>query len=194
MVSCRGRQSVFPIQLGLEHAISGSSGQVRPAASLVLPAAPPPEPPSLEKFHADNIKNLSGICRRVLDGAQEIVSYVDGNREDARLAGIEALAAEISGILEGGRLQDLQDHLDYALARNKGADLTLENLSRLNRVERLLSESTRALAFFVSPPTSPYLGAAGAAAPAKEGIETLLIIALAASAVVAIVLLGTRNS
>lgn len=190
MVSSYGMQNVLG-QLVVAHGMPRASEALRPATPLAPPAIPPSDGPSLQKFHADNIRSLSGICRRVLDGAQEIVSYVDGNREDARLAGIEALAAEMSGILEGGRLQDLQDHLDYALARNKDADLTLENLSRLNRVERLLSEATKALAFSVAPGASPgrFLGAATPSSD-RGGIETILVIALATTALVAIVLLS----
>lgn len=174
-------------QLQLNAARSGISQAAgsRTVAAAPLPAAPPPvNPPPLEKFHADNIRSLTGICRRVLDGAQTLVSYVDGNRETAKLAGIEALAAEISGIMEGGRLQDLQDHLDHALARNNGTDLTIENLSRLNRTERLLSEANRALAFFAGP-SSMRMQATGLAvvppatsAPTKDSTDTLLIVAI----------------
>lgn len=155
------------------------------------PATLPQDFPPLEKFHAENIRSLSGICRRVLEGAQIVISYVDENREIAKAQGIEALTAELSGIIEGGRLQELQDHLDYALAENKGANLTLENLSRLNRAERLLSEGNRALA---SSPRQlirtqgPTLsgGAVIAQAQAQGGDNTVLIIAVIGLSVIGI--------
>jgi hypothetical protein len=187
---------VLQFPLGLTRGVQSPPELLRPTAQSALPAFLSPDNPPLQKFHADNIRNLSGICRRVLDGTQEIISYVDGNREDAKAAGIEALAAELSSILEGGRLQDLQDHLDYALARNKDADLTLENLSRLNRAERLLSEASKALAFAIVPPgmsSGRFLGAA-APAPARDSLETILVVALAATAVMAIIFLGNGRN
>lgn len=153
-----------------------------------LPAGLPPEAPPLEKFHAENIRNLSGICRRVLDEAQVVISYVDENRDLAKAQGVEALTAELSGIIEGGRLQALQDHLDYALAQNKGADLTLENLSRLNRAERLLSESNRALTLSVGRPARMQ-GATlsgGGMAQAGSGMDTVLVVAIIGLSVVGI--------
>lgn len=109
------------------------------------------ELPAMERFQAENARSFSDICRRVLGGSQAILSFLDGNRQLARMAGIEAMAVEVSGIIEGGRLQDLQDHLDYALTRNERAELTIENLSKLNRTERLLAEIHRAVAVLTGP-------------------------------------------
>jgi hypothetical protein len=157
----------------------------------MAPATLPQDFPPLEKFHAENIRSLSGICRRVLDGAQTVISYVDENRDLAKAQGVEALAAELSGIIEGGRLQELQDHLDYALAQNKSANLTLENMSRLNRAERLLSEGNRALALSAGGPArvahSPGLSGASGLAQAQGGPDnTVLIIAIIGLSVVGI--------
>jgi hypothetical protein len=155
------------------------------------PATLPQDFPPLEKFQAENIRSLSGICRRVLDGAQTVISYVDENRETAKAHGVEALAAELSGIVEGGRLQELQDHLDYALAQNKSANLTLENLSRLNRAERLLSEGNRALASSSGQlirVQSPSLSGGGSVIAQAQGgpDNTVLIIAIIGLSVVGI--------
>jgi hypothetical protein len=156
----------------------------------MAPGTLPQDFPPLEKFHAENIRSLSGICRRVLDGAQTVISYVDENRDLAKARGVEALAAELSGIIEGGRLQELQDHLDYALAQNKGANLTLENMSRLNRAERLLSEGNRALTLSGGPirvAHSPGLSGTSGLAQAQGGPDnTVLIIAIIGLSVVGI--------
>jgi len=151
----------------------------------------PQDFPPLEKFHAENIRSLSGICRRVLEGAQTVIAYVDENRETAKARGVEALGAELTGIIEGGRLQELQDHLDYALAQNKSANLTLENLSRLNRAERLLSEGNRALSISAGQPIhtthGPSMSGSSGIAQAQSGPDnTVLIIAVIGLSVIGI--------
>lgn len=150
--------------------------------------APAPEAslglrPGMETFQSERVRTLSEVCRRVLSGCDEILAYIDENRELASHVGVEALSAEMTGILEGRRLQDLQSALDYALAKNETAELTVENLSRLNRTERLLAEAHRRLAAVAGPllpdpevQSLRGLGQGTAGAPSGPSATMLLVV------------------
>jgi hypothetical protein len=151
----------------------------------------------METFQSERVRTLSGVCQRVLAGCDEVLAFIDENRELASQVGVEALSAEMTGILEGRRLQDLQSALDYSLARNETAELTVENLSRLNRTERLLAEAHRRLAA-VAGPLLPEpevqalrgLGQAGASTPTGPSSTTLLVVGAFLGGVLLMLLLG----
>lgn len=97
--------------------------------------------PSLQAFDVDASKDLLGVCQAVIENARELLAFVDGNRAVAKQAGIETIAIELSGILEGGGLDRIQASLEHSALKDRSAQITLEGLARLRRAESLLAEA-----------------------------------------------------
>lgn len=104
--------------------------------------------PSLQKFDIEATKGLLVICQAVIDQAKELLSFVDGNRILAKQAGIETIAIELSGILEGGGLDRILASLENSALKDRAAEITLEGLARLRRAETLLAEANNNIAKF----------------------------------------------
>lgn len=97
--------------------------------------------PTHDSLDHGKTKKLLGVCTSVLDGASELVSFVDKNRAEARKLGIETIAIELSGIVEGGRLQDIRDSLDEAVKTSGPAEISTDGLAKLRRAESLLADA-----------------------------------------------------
>jgi len=104
--------------------------------------------PSLQKFDVDATKGLLVVCQAVIDQAKELLAFVDGNRTVAKQAGIETIAIELSGILEGGGLDRILASLENSALKDRTAEVTLEGLARLRRAETLLAEANNNIARF----------------------------------------------
>lgn len=102
---------------------------------------PEPEIPCVENLDVYQTRETYKLVKSVVDRAKELVEFVDSNRAEAKQAGIESIAIELSGMLEGGRLGQVLDALQLAAARNRGECITEEGLARLRRAEKLLAEA-----------------------------------------------------
>src|SRR3990170_6296960 len=129
-VECR--RVAFRSQPWLELTRSGGETSRRSwrsmGALLVHPAfqrkpdyhAPRPPEMSLEEAGAcevcesqdlafESAARLLGLVRNLQDSGNILVEYVDANRDEARKAGIESIAIELTAIFEGGRLQKIRE-------------------------------------------------------------------------------------
>jgi hypothetical protein len=86
---------------------------------------------------------LLGVSDAVLAKAVQLRDFVVDHRDLARQAGIETISSEISGLLDGGRLQRVHDALGEAVSKNQPARLTEEGLSQLRRAEAILADAAR---------------------------------------------------
>lgn len=99
---------------------------------------------SLDSVDQVDAKSLRGILKYVVEGGKALVEFVDYNRDEARRAGVESLAVELSGILAARRLDDIQDALsEVSLSGN--TSISKEGLSYLRRAEKLLAEANSTL-------------------------------------------------
>lgn len=159
-------------------------------------ASPRPEP-QLERFDADQTKELALLLRRVTQGCRTLQDFIASDREIARDAGIESIAIEITAICEGSHLERLEDALEDALAHHEPISLTTEGLSRIRRLEALLAEASRNVSRF----TGSSVALSGAATPqalseaksiSAENIMVGYLLALGAIAVT-IILISKSN-
>lgn len=104
--------------------------------------------PTLQTFENATSQELLFVCHSVLERSQEILAFVDGNRELAQKAGIETIAIELGSILEGGGLERVLDGLEYSVLKDRPAQVSLEGLARLRRAENLLAEANNNIARF----------------------------------------------
>jgi hypothetical protein len=104
-------------------------------------ALKPRPAPTFETLDPNAGRELFRVCTFVVDGAKELLDFVDGNREVARQAGVETIAIELSGILEGGQLERILDALEHSLSKGRAVQVTLDGLAKLRRAEGLLAEA-----------------------------------------------------
>lgn len=116
----------------------------------LLPRAPHPvahpvaqKTQQLVRMEAGETLRLASSACSIVERAERLVAMMDQDHQAARAAGMETLAIELSGILEGRRLASVVDALDDALSRQEGVDLTDDGLALLRRTERLVSEAER---------------------------------------------------
>jgi len=159
----------------------------------------PPLPP-LEPLDPQKTRHLLDVTNNVVSGARALVNFLDTNRSVARAAGIEALTVELSGIIDGRRLEPITDELTESSLAGRSSEISAEGFYYLTRVEKLLAEAHEDLARFTgrhatgeSHPSERALVLGQAAptvirAPANDNTVVLAALAIVALAVVALAL------
>lgn len=99
--------------------------------------------PSLDNVKEGASRDLLGVCRSVIEGSTELIRFVDQNREAARNAGVETIAIELSGIIEGGTISRVRDTLEESIVKNWPAQVTNDGMAKLRRAEALLADASR---------------------------------------------------
>lgn len=94
-----------------------------------------------ESFDFESTLEFYQLAVSLSKRSEEIISFMDKNRADARKAGIESLAIEISSIMEGSRFAQVLDALEDAVYRNAPVQLTPAGLAKLHRLETVVSEA-----------------------------------------------------
>ena len=94
----------------------------------------------------EKTKHLLGVCGKVLDGTNELIEFVDKNRKMARQIGIETIAIELSGLVDGARLGDVRNVLAQGVKSAQAIALSPDIVTRLGRAEMLLSEASSEIA------------------------------------------------
>lgn len=122
-------------------------------AVLRFPTAPGASrlPASVVEVHSldpQGAARLLGIVRQVMGRAQVLIEDLDGNRRQARMAGVETVIVELSAILEGGRLQDIESALEEASRGSGRPEISMDGFSKLRRAERLVQEADENMAHF----------------------------------------------
>lgn len=120
---------------------------------------PPAQAPVVVSLGNVESSELLKISRDVLRRGRSLVDFLDSHRDVARQAGVETLAVEISGVLEGGRLQAVVDTLEESSRREATAQVSMEGFDAMRRVETLLAEAVRNIDRF--SPAIDTLGASG---------------------------------
>lgn len=142
------------------------------------PAAPP-VPPRVPRLFSDmqaldpqGSRLLLDVTKDIIQKANAYIEYVDHNRQEARSAGVETIAIELSSILEGKRLNAVQEAIEDALGAGSRLMISLDGFAKLRRAEMLISEADQAVARFVETPSSSppvYLGYPNPAPQALSG-------------------------
>jgi hypothetical protein len=95
---------------------------------------------------AGEAAELLDVSKAVLGKAAELRDFISDHRDLARQAGIETIAAEVSGMLDGERLRRVHDALAESVARDRPARLTEEGLGQLRRAEAMLADAAKQIA------------------------------------------------
>lgn len=90
----------------------------------------------------DKAKHLLGVCQTVMEGSSELTDFVDKNRKLSRDVGIETIAIELAGIIDGGRLGDVRVLLDNGVKTGNPMMISPELEGRIRRGQSLLAEAS----------------------------------------------------
>jgi hypothetical protein len=112
----------------------------------------PPFAVDVQDLDAEGAARMLSVVREVMNRARQLVEYLDSHRGVARDAGVETVVIELSAVMEGGKLQDVEDALEEA-SRGKGKpQITIDGFKKLRRAERLVLEAEENLAHFAPEP------------------------------------------
>jgi|SRR3990170_5674593 len=126
----------------------------RPAPSPAVPKVPRLYS-DMQALDTEGARLLLDVTKDIIQKADSYIAYVDHNRMEARSAGVETIAIELSSILEGGRLVAVQDALEDAAKTGNRLMISLDGFAKLRRAEMLISEADQAVARFVETPSTP---------------------------------------
>lgn len=97
-------------------------------------------------------QSLLNLCATLKGNVKQLVDFMDSNRDAARQAGIESIAIEMNTILEGGRFDRIHGALQEAALEGVPAEITIEGLDKVHRLERLVAEAGSNLNRFIGAP------------------------------------------
>jgi hypothetical protein len=132
-----------------------------PMTTMGSPQPPKSDPtqwnppiPQKEPISNGRTAELLSISKKVMSGAQELLAFVDDNRDAARLAGVETIAIELASMMEGERLTRVHSTLEKATLSGNDAEVTMDGIDRLKRAEKLLAEAGSAIKKTTPSPVS----------------------------------------
>jgi hypothetical protein len=106
----------------------------------------------VQTLDVEGAQRMLGVTRDLIARATALVDHVDRNRHEARLSGVETIAIELSAILEGGKLESVQDALEEAVRNDVRPAITIEGFSKLRRAEFLVGEVDQSIERYVKTP------------------------------------------
>jgi len=112
-------------------------------------SCPVPPKPTTEAITPEAAAETLKVVDSIRHGTRDLLGFVDNNRHLSKRAGIESVAIELSGIMEGGQLDRLHDALDEGVVRQRVTHVTLQGLDRLRRAEGLLAEANSSMSKYV---------------------------------------------
>ena len=156
----------------------------------------------VQTLDAEGSRRLLGVVRDIVSRATTLIDYMDRNRHEARLSGVETIAVELSGILEGGRLGSIEDALDEASRTGERPAISIEGFSKLRRAEFLIGEVDHEIAHYAERPVRQDLGwAPGYAYPPRMGVSLqdipvplLILGVVGAGAILTVVILALMKA
>lgn len=145
-----------------------SEGQRLEAKRLALGVR---SPQVFQALEPDEATQLLHVLRRIVSAAEDLVAFVDEHRDLARQAGIESVVIEITVILSWSRLERVVDALEKSAVNERPCQVSLEGLSAVRRLERLVAEATRQASQFgaAQVPLGPKQAFLGEASPTPGG-------------------------
>jgi hypothetical protein len=127
-------------------------------------AAPSPKVAKVPRFWSEmqaldpeGAARLLDTTKDILLKSKALVEYVDHNRQEARSSGVETIAIELSAILEGSRLNAVQEALEDAVETGSRPMITLSGFAKLRRAELLVAEADQAVTLFAETPSTSRL-------------------------------------
>lgn len=138
--------------------------------------------PVLSTFTNDEAKSLLVTAQRVYSGMVELIEFVDAHRETAISAGIETIAMELCA--EHVALEEILETLEESVKRNSEAEITLEGLALLRRLEKLIAEASSNILRFTSVEPSHHPSLKGPSGSSDVMGPFAIFYAIAASLVV----------
>lgn len=105
-------------------------------------------PPVFEAIEAARALELLTLTKSVVKNAEALLTFVDSRRDLARRAAVETIAIEISVIMTSDRLDRVIDALEHAIVADRPAQISLDGLRTLRRMEALLAEASSNMARF----------------------------------------------
>lgn len=169
-----------------------------PAPERVVERRTPRYFSEVQTLDVEGARRMLGVTKDLILRATSLVDHVDRNRHEARLSGVETIAIELSAILEGGRLQSVEDALEEAVRTESHPAMTIEGFSKLRRAEFLIGEVDHSIERYVQTPVHEMgRGFLPQYAPARMGtslseIPTSLLIlgVIGAGAILAVIILA----
>jgi hypothetical protein len=92
--------------------------------------------------NVEKTNHLLGVCSKVIEGTTDLVDFVDKNRKMARTMGIETIAIELAGIVDGGRLGDIRNVLAQSVRVGQQVAVSPDIMHRLDRAQSLLRDAS----------------------------------------------------
>ncbi len=124
-------------------------------------AFPSPRSPQVPRFWSDvqtlgpeESRALLDTTEEIIRKSQVLVDYVDHHRADARRAGVETIAIQLSGILDDGRLDSVRNAILEGLRTGERINISVDGFSKLRRAEHLVAEADRSIAESIDTPIS----------------------------------------
>lgn len=99
----------------------------------------------VQELGAQGIKDLLGVASGIIEKANRLIEYMDENRDEAKLSGVETIAIELSAILEGGKLQRVERALGESVRNGETPLISIDGFSKLRRAEFLAIEADKAI-------------------------------------------------
>lgn len=92
--------------------------------------------------NVEKTNSLLGVCSKVIEGTTDLVDFVDKNRKMARTMGIETIAIQLAGIVDGGRLGDIRNVLAQSVRLGQPVAVSPDVMHRLDRAQSLLKDAS----------------------------------------------------
>lgn len=105
-----------------------------------VPALPPPT--VFATFDADRTAELLNSARNSVSTAEVLLTFVHGNRNIARQAGIETIVIELFAAMQGESFSGVIDAIEEAGRNGQALNLSHGGLSTLRRIEALIAEAS----------------------------------------------------
>lgn len=141
--------------------------------------------------------DLLGLTTGILQKANRLIEYMDENRDEARMSGVETIAIELSAILEGGKLQRVSKALEESVKTGETPLISIDGFSKLRRAEFLAVEADKAIDRHVKAgPLAPVsmgqaaLPAAPSSAWRPESLPLILFGVIGAGAILTVIILA----
>ena len=156
-----------------------------------LPPQPSPDTPGLggeANGGQERTKSLLGACEKVVDATAALVEFVDKNRRLARQIGVETIAIQLAGIVDGGRLGEMRAVLAQSVKQGLPLAVSPDVEDRLRRGEALLADASAEIAKETGVKNTSLGGKTEAQLGADEGVGyfwvPFVVLGLAATGVV----------
>jgi hypothetical protein len=152
----------------------------------------------VQELGPQGIQDLLGLTMGAIERANRLIEYMDENRDEAKMSGVETIAIELSAILEGGKLQRVEKALGESVRTGETPLISIDAFSKLRRAEFLVREADKAIDRHVQVKAVPSsMGQAVTPAPVaapsiitSESLPLILFGVIGAGAILTVIILA----